>query len=368
VLIAVAVVVSGCASAPSPPSSIPDPDRIAALEQIPQVSLRGPDNPTLDPDVLSEFWDSARVRGAAPLQATPAGGSATPPQPPAGPPPAAPFDAAEPFGDAAVVLAPDVTDQDPTTPNPAESAPAEAAGRADQDSLLEVASAPELDPTGTGSRAAGRLFFTLAGKPRSCTATIVASGTGRVLATAGHCVLTDGIDGPRQHAANLMFAPGFRDGEFPWGRWYIESVHIARGWVDRADWSQDVAFLRVHFSPEFVPIERAVGAAQGLAFGSSASGSTALLGYPAVPPFDGATLRWCGTNHPEPPTGAAPGGLGVRCAMTSGYSGGPTLTRWDSSTATGYVIAIASHDFAAGTVYGARLDADALAAYREADR
>src|SRR5687768_16564622 len=78
-LAAAAAAMAGCAGAPSPPPSIPDPGRIAALEQMPQVSLRGPDNPTLDPAVLSEFWDSARVRGAAPVQATPRAGLQPPP-------------------------------------------------------------------------------------------------------------------------------------------------------------------------------------------------------------------------------------------------------------------------------------------------
>jgi hypothetical protein len=357
--------VSGCGSAPSPPAGIPDPDRIAALEQVPVVSLRGPDNPTLDPRVLSEFWDSARVRAATPQQATPSGGDARPGtaggtgQPPDLGPPAV---GVAPFLDSPLVRSPTVTGQDPTAQNPI--APG---GAADREWSAEVASAPELDPTGSGTRTTGRLFFTIGGQPRSCTATVVASGTGSVLATAGHCLLTDGMDGPRQHATNLLFAPGFRDGEFPHGRWFIESVHIARGWVDRSDWSQDVAFLRVALTAEWGTIQAAVGA-QGVAFEASAAGPTALLGYPAVPPFDGSVLRWCGTNRPEPATAAAPDGLGVRCTMTPGYSGGPTLTQWDPATATGYLIAIASHDFSDGTVYGARLDSDALTAYREADR
>ena len=45
-----------------------------------------------------------------------------------------------------------------------------------------------------------------------------------------------------------------------------------------------------------------------------------------------------------------------------------TLTQSDPTTATRWVIAIASHDQSEGTAYDARLGTYALAAYREADR
>lgn len=363
---AAALLLSGCAAErPTRPAGGPDPDRTAALEQVPPVMLRGPGNPTLDPKVLAAFWDSARVRGATPQEATPPTGAAPGPEgsvgglePSSGPA----LDPARPFADALLV-------RTPTGPGSTSTTTSSPAGPG----IGEVVAAPKFDPAAAGAvlaaRTTGRLFFTVAGQPRSCTATVVASGSGSVLATAGHCLLTDGAEGPREPATNFLFGPGYHDGIFPFGRWSIESVHIAAGWTTGLDWSQDVGFLRVApLSEQGGSIQVALGA-QGLVFGDPAvARPTAILGYPAVAPFDGTTLRWCATNTPPPPDTLDPGGLAVRCAMTPGYSGGPALADLDLDSGAGYLIAVASHDYAVGTLYGPRLGAAALAAYREADR
>lgn len=368
VLAVVAVALGGCAGPAPPTSGVPDPDPglTAALEQVPAVSLRGPGNPTFDPRVVAAFWDSARVRGATPQKSTPRPTSVGPAAagPVGGSAPAAVGpgrDAGRPFAAALLVRTPTGPDSAPTTTSPAASG------------IGEVVAAPVFDPAGVGAalaaRTTGRLFFTVAGQARSCTATVVASGSGSVVATAGHCLLTDGSQGPRESSTNFLFAPGYRDGTFPFGRWSVKSVHVTAGWAAGLDWSQDVGFLRLARSPgDNVSVQVALGA-QGLVFGDIAPAeAAAVLGYPAVPPFDGATLRWCATSHPAPPDTVDPGGLGVRCAMTPGYSGGPALARFDPGTGAGYLVAVASHDYATGTVYGARLGPTALAAYREADR
>ena len=54
--------------------------------------------------------------------------------------------------------------------------------------------------------------------------------------------------------------------------------------------------------------------------------------------------------------------------MTAGYSGGPVLADYDTAHASGYLAGVASHDYGAGTVYGAHLGHAALDAYLEADQ
>lgn len=328
------------------------------------VSLRAPeDNPTLDPDVLADFWDSARVRSATPQDAAPAAGPGVPVQ--LGELAAVPGTSpgVAPGASVLLVRSPTGPFRDPVVPP------------VDPSTVLgEVVAAPVLAPSGRAAtlaaRVTGRLFFTVAGQPRSCTATAVASGSGSLVATAGHCLLTAGADGSRAEAANLLFGPGYVDGTFPFGRWRVESVHIAQGWVQGPVWAQDVAFLRVARSQESgESLQNAVGAL-GVVFDATALGGqpTALLGYPSVAPFDGATLRWCATSSPAPAAPVDPGGFGVRCAMTAGYSGGPAVTLFDPASGGGYVAGIASHDYSTGIVYVARLGPEALAAYSEADQ
>lgn len=356
------VLVGGCGAAPAG-TNAPDAGLTARLAEMPVVSLRGPeDNPTLDPDVLAEFWDSAQVRAATPVDAAPVGGAAGPAAPAPGG--SAPPPEQAPFVSALLVRSPTGPFNDPVVVAPA--APA---------AVGEVVAAPVLDSAAEGdvlaARVTGRLFFTVGGQPRSCTATVVASGSGSVIATAGHCLLTDGADGERAAATNLLFGPGYVDGTFPFGRWTVESVHLAPGWTQGAVWGQDVAFLRVARSAETgETLQNEVGAL-GIAFDPAAAlagTTTALLGYPSVAPFDGTVLRWCATANPVAPAAVDPAGVGMGCEMTAGYSGGPLVSQFDPVTGTGFVAGVGSHDYGAGTVYAPRLGDDALAAYSRADQ
>lgn len=367
------VVLGGGCTTPAPTASdLPDAALTAALDEVPVVALRGPDNPTLDPEVLAEFWDSARVRSATPPPASPLRGSAGlagPPPAAADPPVAVPAERGAPFAQALLVRGP--------------IGSALVAGRGPSANALlpagvEVADAPVLSarlPAALAGRATGRLFFTVGGQPRSCTASVVTSGNRSVVITAGHCLIAAEPEtgGARLTATNFLFGPGYVDGTFPFGRWTVQSVHVAQGWSQRTDWSEDVAFLRMAPSAASGdPVQAAVGAL-GVVFdvGGAAARpgvSTALLGYPSVAPFDGSTLRWCATTSPTPAPPVALHGFGLRCAMTAGYSGGPAVAEFDPDTGTGYVVGVGSHDYAAGTVYSASLGSGALAAYTEADR
>lgn len=363
---AILVVLGGCAAAPTAAPGVPDAELTAALAEVPTVSLRGPDNPTLDPEVLAEFWDSARVRSATPPPASPVQGSmGLAPPAIAVPEDRGPAGQGVPFAQALLVRGPTGPALSPELDGSVALPPV----------VGEVTDAPVLDEGGSGgvaSRTTGRLFFTVGSQPRSCTAAVVTSGSRSVVATAGHCLLTADSGGDRLAATNFLFGPGYVDGQFPFGRWTVESVHLASGWSSSADWSQDVAFLRM--APSTANGERlqAVVGALGVVFdlvGAARPGvTTALLGYPSVPPFDGSSLRWCATASPAPPPPVAPDGFGLRCAMTAGYSGGPAVAGFDPETGAGFVVGIGSHDYGAGTVFGASLGSAALAAYVEADQ
>ncbi|ODT99508.1 MAG: hypothetical protein ABS81_25605 [Pseudonocardia sp. SCN 72-86] len=180
----------------------------------------------------------------------------------------------------------------------------------------------------------------------SCTATVVESRTGSVAVTAAHCVhrparspmeLPPGAPGP---LAVTEFVPG-RDGDrAPFGSWPVERVEVDPRWAGSGEPTHDVAFLRLGRVGGRT-VQGVVGA-QRIAFGAVAAGTPmTALGYPAVAPFDGRSLRRC-TNPGVTVSRAAFGALQMRCAMTPGASGGPWLSGFDPATGIGTVAAVTS--------------------------
>ncbi|MFD9409821.1 trypsin-like serine peptidase [Streptomyces sp. NPDC059989] len=69
-----------------------------------------------------------------------------------------------------------------------------------------------------------------------CTAAVVRSDGGDVIATAAHC-----LDRPD----TTVFAPGYRDGKAPYGVWKLTGVYVAPGWRDGQAPDADIAFATV---------------------------------------------------------------------------------------------------------------------------
>ena len=78
-------------------------------------------------------------------------------------------------------------------------------------------------------RTANRTFF--------CTASVVASPAGNVLMTAAHCIAGS--------AQGWSFAPGFRDGVSPYGRWRVTGAYLDPQWIGAQNPRRDYAFLTV---------------------------------------------------------------------------------------------------------------------------
>lgn len=70
-----------------------------------------------------------------------------------------------------------------------------------------------------------------------CTASVVHSAHGDTLITAAHCV--------SGNAAGMVFVPGERGTQAPYGRWTVTAAHLAPRWVSKQDPDDDVAFLTV---------------------------------------------------------------------------------------------------------------------------
>ncbi|GAA2137013.1 hypothetical protein GCM10009760_16980 [Kitasatospora kazusensis] len=94
------------------------------------------------------------------------------------------------------------------------------------------------EPGGTSNRV-GTLFQDALNGPRGCTASIVHSPHRNLLVTAAHCVYT----ASQGQLDNLVFAPGYRNGEAPYGTWKAIATTVDPHWTAGGDPEYDVAFL-----------------------------------------------------------------------------------------------------------------------------
>ncbi|MET8751550.1 serine protease [Streptomyces sp. NPDC004667] len=146
-----------------------------------------------------------------------------------------------------------------------------------------------------------------------CSASVVHSPGGDLIATAAHCVYAGGF------RTNLAFVPGYEDGTAPYGVWVPTRVYVDPRWTESSDPDHDVAFLRVRRPGRpGLRLEDVTGA-QTIRFRPPLPAPARLVGYP---------------NDTEQPlacsnTAVADGPTQLRldCAdVPNGTSGGPVLT------------------------------------------
>ncbi|GAA4003924.1 hypothetical protein GCM10022247_26090 [Allokutzneria multivorans] len=290
---------------------------------------------TSTPQQVNDYWNSDRMKNAKPRQPQPGQTTDVPKDEPVG-----------------VVIHPTTGPVPPSKPQPADG------------------SGGMWSKAGLSGSANGRLYMSYGNMNYVCSAQVVNSESGTIVATAAHCIW-DTHEG-REWASNVMFIPGDTNGSSPYGKWAAESIYAptefrrdatdgARG-AQGTGWSYDYAFLRMR------PlggrnIEDAVGG-QGIAFDTKAE-SIRTLGYPAGPPFDGRTMRTCSApTYTE--NRARNNTLSIPCVMTGGCSGGGWFTRFNDSTGAGYMIS--SHSTGNDvTAWGAVMGKIAYNLYKSAD-
>lgn len=104
-----------------------------------------------------------------------------------------------------------------------------------------------------------------------CTASVVHSPRGNLLVTAAHCV--------GEADSDLVFVPGYRDGQAPYGVWKVAKRYLPDDWARDQDEDSDLALVTVD-DLDGRRIEDVVGANRFTP--GTATGATAvtLLGYP----------------------------------------------------------------------------------------
>ncbi|MER5933738.1 trypsin-like peptidase domain-containing protein [Streptomyces sp. NPDC002054] len=125
-----------------------------------------------------------------------------------------------------------------------------------------------------------------------CTASVVDSPKGNVVATAAHCVAPEGKDGEPGTVAHdglaigdLSFAPAFSgegSGRQPLGLWKVTAVHVDDRWSKWGEDTADYAFLTVQPDGDGRSLQDVVGRTEAPAadWHSGYERDVTVVGYP----------------------------------------------------------------------------------------
>ena len=179
-----------------------------------------------------------------------------------------------------------------------------------------------------GTSAVGALFITSHGQlgRHFCTASVVSSPAKDLLITAAHCIQGRSL----RPIGRIVFAPGYHDGQFPYGIWKVTTEYVDSAWAENHNHNNDVAFL-IAGRPG-THIQTYTGA-EALKIDQPAE-VVRVIGYPD------------GTSEPITCTAPARGfqhghQMVFDCDnYTNGTSGGPFLAHVSHKTGRGWVIGV----------------------------
>jgi hypothetical protein len=194
-------------------------------------------------------------------------------------------------------------------------------------------------------------------EPHFCTASVVDSPSGDVIATAAHCLSGD--------AKDLEFVPMYRDGQAPYGEWNVTGAYVSQRWLLHQEPQADFAFLTVSsrdIGGKERTLESVVGGDQ-LIVGTQPPQWTVVVGYPAGTGGGPVIcLNQAVTRHGYP---------SFRCGgFVDGTSGGPWLADYDTQTGQGDLYGVTGGRHQGGCVnwvsYSSSFDADTMKVYEQA--
>ena len=253
---------------------------------------------------VRDYWTQARMRHADPVTVeAPASPAAVPPAAESGPPAYVP---------PAAAAAADGTG----------SAELQRGAAAGTTSAKRLAT-PVLDPAGKGTRAHGKVFFTVKGGTAPgdyvCSGTAINSFNKSVVWTAGHCVY-DTQDGGGK-SVNFMFVPAYANGLDPYGTWTAKELATTKQWK-RGSLQYDLG-AAVMRRTDGRTLQSVVGA-RGIGFNQPRDQNYTAFGYPALGIFNGENEYSCSSSNrgADSPGGTGPATMAISCNMTGGSSGG----------------------------------------------
>ena len=174
----------------------------------------------------------------------------------------------------------------------------------------------------------GALFEHDASGNHFCTASVVASPGRNLLITAAHCINGGKNGGYRQ---DIVFIPGYRDGQEPYGVWTPARLLVAPQWQDSSDPDYDVGFI-VLKPYDGKNIEEVLGANQ-LGIDPGYENLVRVTGYPSS---KNAPVTCTGRTSQQ-----SESQLRFECdGFPGGTSGSPWVTHFDPRTLTGTIVGV----------------------------
>ncbi|SOB84316.1 trypsin-like serine peptidase [Streptomyces sp. 1331.2] len=173
----------------------------------------------------------------------------------------------------------------------------------------------------------GAVFTRNADGDHFCTASVVDSAGLNLIVTAAHCVW----DPKLGRRSDLVFVPGYRDGDTPSGVWPLLAVTVDDAWKDHADPDVDVAFAVVQ-AQNAQQVQQVLGANR-LGVNQGYRLPVRVTGYPGS---SDVPITCVNTTSQQSPTQ-----LRIDCPdYTGGTSGSPWVTDFDPATRTGTVVGV----------------------------
>jgi V8-like Glu-specific endopeptidase len=120
----------------------------------------------------------------------------------------------------------------------------------------------------------GALFYDNAQGEHYCTAGVLDSPHNDLLVTAAHCIYSPSGG----YSKNIVFVPGYENGEMPYGVWATKSMLVDDRWIDSADPDLDVGFVSLR-SRDGKNIEQVLGANK-LGINKGFDNVVRVTGYP----------------------------------------------------------------------------------------
>lgn len=193
-----------------------------------------------------------------------------------------------------------------------------------------------------------------------CTASVVQSPGRNMLITAAHCAFDPDSGAPTD---DLVFAPGYRDGEEPTGLWKVRKVVVDHRWADSDDEDLDVAFLVLE-AKEGKQIQDVLGG-NTLGINRGFHNEVTITGYPSSrdTPITcrNRTTKFSNTQ------------MRIHCTdFEGGTSGSPWIADYDTKSRTGTVIGVLGGHQGGGdeddVSYAVYFDEDIAKLYRRAQQ
>ena len=175
----------------------------------------------------------------------------------------------------------------------------------------------------------GALFEHDASGSHFCTASVVSSPGKDLLITAAHCI--NGGRGSSGYKSDIVFIPGYRDGQEPFGMWTPARLLVAPQWADSSDPDFDVGFvvLQPHNGQN---IEQVLGASQ-FGAGDGYRYLVHVTGYPDSASSPITCVNWTSRQSATQLRFACEG-------YTGGTSGSPWVTRFSARSRTGTIVGV----------------------------